>query len=108
SRRDADEWLGEVLVGEADALQHRARGRAVDAVRQQAATALRGIGRAVVHAHAEAPRSAILSGSTCASGKRCPSAAAVAGAAALSAQTTTVGPEPESVTPCCPGAGSSR
>ena len=39
-RRDADERLREILVGEADALQHRARGRAVDAVGEERAAAL--------------------------------------------------------------------
>ena len=34
-RRDADERLREILVGEADALQHRARRRAVDAVGEE-------------------------------------------------------------------------
>ena len=44
-RRDADERLREVVVGEADALQHRARRRAVDAVGEGGAVALRRMGR---------------------------------------------------------------
>ena len=47
-RRDADERPREVLVREAGALEHRARGRAVGAVRQRGAVALGGIGRPVV------------------------------------------------------------
>ena len=43
-RRDADERLREILVGEADRLQHRAGRGAVDAVGQRGAVALGGIG----------------------------------------------------------------
>src|SRR6185312_16145288 len=47
-RGDADEGLGEVVVGEADRLQHRARGGPVGAVGQRGAVALGGVGRTVV------------------------------------------------------------
>ena len=48
ARRDADERPREVLVGEAGALQHRARAGAVGAVGERSAVALGGIGRTVV------------------------------------------------------------
>jgi hypothetical protein len=43
ARRHADEGAGEILVGEAGALQHRARGRAIGTVRQRRAVALGGV-----------------------------------------------------------------
>src|SRR5581483_2721701 len=133
-RRDADERLREVLVRVADRLQHRARGRAVDAVGEEGAAALGGVGRARVDAHSPrllcsagrtgaragldawrahetaapwsltgaAPWSATRSQSTCASGKRDSSSEATLAARSLPAQTTTAGPEPESVTPAAP------
>ncbi len=55
---------------------------------------------------AAAPWSAMRRGRTRASGRRASSAAATAAASALAAQTTTDGPEPESVTPSVPGTGS--
>ena len=54
------------------------------------------------------PRAAIASGSTRASGARSSSSAAAAAALAFSAHTTTVGPEPDSVTPTWPVTGVSR
>ena len=52
--RDADQRAREVLVGEAGALQHRARGGAVGAVGERGGMTLVGVGRAVVwvrHCH---------------------------------------------------------
>ena len=46
--RDPDDRLGEVLVGEAGALQHRARAGAIRPVGEFGADALGGIGRLVV------------------------------------------------------------
>ena len=47
-RGDADDGLGQVVVGEARPLEHRACARAVGAVGEGGADALRGIGRCVV------------------------------------------------------------
>ena len=47
-RGDADDRLGEVLVGEADRLEHRARGGAVGAVGEGRGMALGGIGGTAV------------------------------------------------------------
>ena len=109
-RRDADERLREILVGEADGLQHRAGAGAVDAVGERSAAALGGIGGLRVDAHAGgAPWSAIARGRTCASGRRGLEARRRRRPRrAFAAQTTTDGPEPESVTPAAPGTGSSR
>ena len=50
-RRDADQRLREVGVGEPDALEHRARRRAVDAVGERGAVALGGVRLAVGRGH---------------------------------------------------------
>ena len=63
-RADADDRLREVVVGEAGGLQHRARARAVGAVGERGAVALRGIGRGVVRRrHAVVPLSIGFDGS---------------------------------------------
>ena len=110
-RRDTDERPGEVVVREADPLEHRPGGRAVGPVRERGAVALGRIGWAVVRvlAHTRpAPWAATPSGITSVSGKRARSSASHAFASSRRAQTTTEGPEPESETPSAPLGSRSR
>src|SRR5262249_61844325 len=108
-RRDADQGARKVVVGEADALEHRPRRRTVDAVRQLLAVPLRGMGL-VVDAHASrAPSWATRTGSTCVSeGRSRSSSATTVETLSRSAHTTTDGPEPESVTAAAPEGRPSR
>src|ERR1700689_190886 len=46
---------GEILAAQADRLEHRARGRAIDAVGERRAAALGGVARPAADAHARAP-----------------------------------------------------
>ena len=107
-RRDADQRLREVLVGEADGLEHRARAGARSTPSVSAALRrLAGSVGCVVDAHAACgslvgDRRGRTRGVREA---RASSAAATAAASAFAAQTTTDGPEPESVTPAVPGTG---
>ena len=73
ARRDADDRTRQVLVGEAGALQHRARRRAVGAVGEGRAVALGRVGGTVVRVLGHvgpAPVGEIVSGRTCSFGKR--------------------------------------
>ena len=54
-RRDTDDRLREILVGEAGAFQHRPRARAIRALGQLGTVALGGIGRLVVGRRHQAP-----------------------------------------------------
>src|SRR5439155_20073845 len=102
-----DQGLGEVVVGEADGLQHRARAGPVGAFGQRGADALRGIGLAVVRARhrgpfvwfVHAPAGLAAKGTTSTAGKRSASVRAHASANSARAQTITVGPEPDRVAP---------
>src|SRR5204862_4781598 len=106
----ADERARQVVVVEPGSLEHGARGRAFDAVGERRAVALRGVGRPLVGVRQSVPAPAgeTSSGRTSASGKRAARAAAQAAVPSRSAQTITVGPEPDRVAPSAPWGRLSR